>query len=540
MTATAMETARERQLEWLLDEVLGNRAPRAARREGRAAMPRWLAAAMVVLAVAAAVAVALHEDPGAPIRPAPTQDPAPAIQWHDCPAPSEVSKIPDDVVNLRAHDFRDDTIELLARFPKLTRLDLSPGRIDENGVQHLVTITDVGVEKLARLTGLRWLCLGGCSEVEGKTLGALRAIPQLEHLDLSYTQVKTSGVRSLGTLPSLRELKLSGCLQFHGSALADVAKVPGLRRLELAGCASLSAADVAQLRRLSELRHLDLSNCLGRFLGQTSVIFDDFGPRQRQNRAAPEKAPVEDGVGVTDDAVASLRGLKVETLLLRGCRSITDAVAPHLIAMKALRSVDIGELPKTTTDVLPSLPAGLVHLSLSGNHHYDAAGLEALARFDQLTSLDITGLAAIDDPLLARILTGKQLVQLKMAGTPKSRDARSAEGHWSPNVTARCAAELAKQHALEELDLTATPWLDAAAARELAKLPRLRRLRLVWCDRVDATTLQELAPAPLRDLDLFGAGISDREAMEACKAWPGCSVRLPKGKRVTQSVGEAR
>jgi len=531
MTATALEIARERQLDWLLDELLGDRQPRDVRREARTAMPRWLVAALIVLAIGAAVGVALHEDPGKPVRPTPVQDPAPAGPWHDCTSPAELDQVPADVVNLRCFDFDDATLTKLDRFEKLQRLDLSKSLPDQNGVTRSVAITDAGVAHLDALTSLQWLSLAGCWQIEGKTLGQLRSIPRLEHLDLAYTNVTTSGVARLSTLPSLRELVLSGCIGFHGSALTAIAKIPGLRRLELSACASLSAADVASLRSLSELRYLDLTNCCGFFLGQRAAAFDDFGPDGRQE--PKEKQPVEDGIGVTDEAVSALRDLPIQTLLLHGCRALTDEVAAPLAAMKHLRHLDVGNLRKTTTAILSALPTDLTSLSLQANNHYDAAGLDALQRFTRITSLDISGLTAIEDAQFAKILKGKPLVTLKMGGTPKSRDAMGARGHYLPALTVRSAAALVNHPTLESLDLKATEWMDAAAARQLVRLPNLRRLQLVWCKNVDANALVELRKVPLENVDLFGIGASDREARELAKVWPGCDVRLPKGARIS-------
>ncbi|MFN3243760.1 MAG: leucine-rich repeat domain-containing protein [Planctomycetota bacterium] len=535
MTATALDIARERQLDWLLDEVLCDRHPHVVRREARGAVPRWLAAALVVLAIGAAVGVALHDDEARRSGPTPVQDPAPdpapPIEWHECKSPAELDAVPADVEYLRGYDFDDDAVARLVRFTTLTHLDLSKSMPDARGVTRSVRIGDAGVSQLGNLSNLRWLSLAGCSQVRGKTLGQLRAIPQLEHLDLSYTGIRTSAVESLGTLPSLRELVLSGCREFHGSAIAEVARLPGLRRLELASCISLSADDVKLLRNLSELRHLDLSGCMGAFLGQTAAGFDDLFVGGRQE--PKEKQPVQDGVGVTDAAVAALRDLPIETLLLHGCRSLTDDVAGSLAAMKRLRKVDLGNLPRTSTAILKALPTNLKGLSLHANHHYDAAGLDALQRFGELTSLDISGLTAIDDARFARILAGKRLTTLKLGGTPRSRDAIGARGHYLPAVTARCVATIALQPFLEELDLKASEWLDRDAARRLAQLPNLHELRLVWCKSVDSAVLKALQPLPLTHVDLYGIGATDADVRGIATAWRGCAVRLPKGARVT-------
>jgi hypothetical protein len=128
------------------------------------------------------------------------------------------------------------------------------------------------VRELGAMKSLRWLCLARCEAMKGDGLQALEALPQLEHLDLTYSGVQTAAIERLPRLPSVRSLVLSHNLHFHGHALAAVANMPGLRRLELQGCATLAAKDVLPLVKLKELRHLDLRDCQGRFRGQTMQI----------------------------------------------------------------------------------------------------------------------------------------------------------------------------------------------------------------------------------------------------------------------------
>ena len=564
MNTAAFEIARERQLDWLLAEVLGETPRAAAPARGAWTRRQWLAAAIVLLAIGVAFAVAALRD--TPHGMAPVQDPDAPIDWRECDR-AHVDELSADVVSLRCFDFDDAAIAKLARCTRLERLDLSGMRIDARGVSEVLPITDAGVAQLATLSTLRWLSLQHCEQVEGRTLAVLRAIPRLEHLDLTHTGVTSEGLAALPQLPSLREVSLSYCLGFHGRSLADVAKLPGLRRLELEGCATVSAADVAQLANLHELRHLDLRDCMGRYRGQTEAVvaFDDI-----TNGGAPRpEPPKHDEIGVTDVAVAALAKLPLEALLLGGCEQLTDAIAPTLRGLAGLRTVDLGTLPKTTPKVLEALHPTLVKLSIAENGHYPASDLAQLVRFTQLTELDLRGVRTIDDGLLADIVAGKPLRFLGVGGTERSTMAfggrtLSTERPDGPALTAACAKALAGVTTLERLEASYSTWFDPKVATAVAALPRLRALDL-RCARVPAgglaplarsrslrtlslafastltiDELRGLAGAPLTSLDLMGTPVDPVEIRKLADAFPGCDIRLPDHTHVGGGNGGSR
>lgn len=548
MTATAYEIARERQLDWLLHEVLGGTARRAAARPTWR-RSHWLAAGIATLAVGVAFGVAMVQDRGGA---AATQDrereqpvdPEPEI-WHHCYGPDQLGDVPADVVNLKGYDFTDDTLPKLARFSKLQKLDLGGTQPDARNVIRPVPITDAGVVELQALTSLRWLSLTGCHDVEGTTLGRLAAIPQLEHLDLGWTGLTSDGVAALTGLQHLRTLVLSGCLDFHGRSLADVARLPGLRRLELRGCATVSAEHVMQLAGLHELQHLDLRHCMGAFRGQTAVF---------EGAVEPTDEPVQDGIGVTDAAVAALRDLPLVTLKLGGCVRLSDAIAEHVDSMQQLRHLDLAELPQTTAALLRGLPTRLESLSLSGNRHYERDGLRAIARLRDLQQLELDGLPQLDDDLLAAILAPLDLRTLSIGGEARMGGTRGPDGGIRPDLSAAASEPIATQRNLRELCVSYADWLTAPAATTLAAMPNLERLD-ARCARLDAPTLAALARSAslhelklrstvgltmeavrelaalrtLRQLELYGTGLPVDELRELVTSWPGCRTQLTNG-----------
>ncbi|MCB9879002.1 MAG: hypothetical protein H6835_15515 [Planctomycetes bacterium] len=572
MTTMAMEIARERQLDWLLGEVFGSES-RAAR--GVRVSRPWLAAALIVLGAGVAFGVAAlrgnsnsngngngngngnngNGNTGivAPID-AP-QQPAAPIPWIECHGEAKLGDVPADVTALRCFDFTDAGVAGLARFTNLTHLDLSGMDVDSRGYGVASKITDAGVEKLAALTRLRWLSLAECHDVQGKTLGALRAIPQLEHLDLTFTGLRSEGIAQLPELPSLRELTLSHCMDFHGRSLADVAKLPGLRRLELRGCSTVKADDVEQLAALHELRHLDLRDCMGAFRGQTMQLEDiTNGP--------PPDAPTHDSIGVTDGAIAALVGLPLETLLLDGCRSLTDGVADSIDKLKTLRAVGLGELPNLTMTTLQALPKQLRELSLDGSRQLGGPMLFPVEQLPMLEVLSLCGLEKLTDGWLWNLTREKPLRVLRIGGTRRMGDATGPDAAFRPDLTAAGVAKvLAGLPTLEELDASYSVWFDADVAAAAARLPRLRQLNLtgariaeeslaalaastslrelalIWAQGVTVPALERLSKLPLRELDLYGCRDLKAHYPNLFVSGPDARVRLPDGSYYGRRTG---
>lgn len=542
---TATKVARERQLDWLLSEELGGvtaTGARAAIRPVRAVRrQRLFAAAILTLAAGAAFGVAWLRDGDAAKE---AQQPQGEPEWQECHDPRELGSMPLDVRAMRCFDFDDQAIAALTKFVKLERLDLSAMAVNDQGYAVSLKITDAGLAHLGKLTNLRWLSLATCHDVKGTGLTALENLPQLEHLDLTYTGIASPAVERLSRLPSLRELSLSYCRNFHGRSLAEVAKIPGLRRLMLQGCTTLAAGDVAPLARLRELRYLDLRDCQGRFRGQTLSLGGE----------EPKDVPKQDGIGITDASIAALADLQLEWLLLGGSESLTDAIGETLAKMATLRSLDLSNLPKTTGALLAKVPAALVSLMLEHNPQFDGAAVRRLPPMPQLRDLGLSGLQAVGNDDLKVLLGGKSLQVLRLGGpTPVGKGA----GPTPPvdaALTSAAASLVATQRELRRLDLANARWLDAAAMQELAKLPELtdlnltsssactaaclaplassrslRSLQLIWCRQLDVAALQALAGAPLQNLDLYGTNLKPDAVKEHAKGWPGCTIRMPGG-----------
>lgn len=533
--------ARQRQLDWLLAEALGD--GRAAGTTAPLSRGLWQAAAIALLALGVAVGIAMLRR----VEPQhPAQEPG-APDWHECHGPAALAGVPTDVTALRAFDFDDAACAALARFPRLERLDLGHTDVDATGTSRALRITDAGVHALGALRNLRWLSLARCEAMRGDGLQALEALPRLEYLDLTYSGVESPAIERLPRLPSLRTLMLSHNLRFHGRSLAAVAAMPGLRRLELRGCATLTTEDVLHLRKLTALRWLDLRDCQGRFRGQ--VLWVDDVPAGGAERPPP---PVQDGIGMTDQVVAALADLPLETLLLGGCESLTDAIGPSIARMKTLRSLDLANLPKTTGALLAHVPPGVTALALDDNPQFDGSALRRLPPLG-LQELGLRGLPALRDEDVGALLAGKTLHTLRLGGAAPSGKADLAS--FAPRLTDGVAQFLALQTGLVRLELARARWLTPSACRALATLPALAELdlshtdpplesfaalatsrslhtlRLSWTRNVERGGLLQLASLRLRELDVYQTGCGDEQVTSfAGKHWPGCRITLANGR----------
>jgi hypothetical protein len=368
----------------------------------------------------------------------------------------------------------------------------------------------------------------------------------LEHLDLTYSGVDGAGLTQLARSRSLRTLVLSHCLNFPGSVLAELAKLPRLEQLELRGCPTVAAADVAALASAKQLRYLDLRDCQGRFRGQTASFGDPDAP----------PPPVQDGIGVTDQAIAALVGLPLDTLFLGGCTALTDDVAKSLAKLPRLLVLDLGNLPRTSPAVLAGVPADhLLILQLDGNMHWDAAVTIQLQRFEQLLGLSLSGVRGVDDAGLAQILRGKDLVSLELGMVAiRANAGKDGTGRVGPQLTTASLPGLVGQQKLRLLDLTGADWLDAEALGELARLPALQELRLAsagplpsaalaklatsrslqrlsleHCREVTAEHVAGLAGPTWRRISLRGTAVDVAALRELLPRFPGCEFVLPSG-----------
>ncbi|MCW8141914.1 MAG: hypothetical protein KIT58_23655, partial [Planctomycetota bacterium] len=149
-----------------------------------------------------------------------------------------------DGLRLRELDVRaaatDGDLAAIGRMTDLERLDLAGA----------AALTDEAVARLADLPALTSLGLGGASRVDGRGLGALRA---LEHL--GHDAFTDEGLAAVGGLERLTSLSVEGALSAAG--VRHLASLGRLQRLTLRAPA-LDDAALEPLRALGELARVTL------------------------------------------------------------------------------------------------------------------------------------------------------------------------------------------------------------------------------------------------------------------------------------------
>jgi internalin A len=150
-------------------------------------------------------------------------------------------------LHLRGAWVTDTELLDVARLPKLELLDLSHTRITDEGLLHLKPakqirdlnlfyaeqITDQGMTAIRDWKDLKRLNVRGTRIFDG-TMAIVSGLPQLEALDISYTQVTDNGLDGLVPLTKLKELSI-GRSKLNQGALEVLRLLPTLEYLDLGG-----------------------------------------------------------------------------------------------------------------------------------------------------------------------------------------------------------------------------------------------------------------------------------------------------------------
>jgi Leucine-rich repeat (LRR) protein len=174
----------------------------------------------------------------------------------------------------------DAELARLARQPAIHRIQLDHTKITDlgleylkplRGVRHLSLyyaeyITDDGLAHLRDWKQLEVLNLRG-TRVTSKVFEHLAHLTALRHLDLAFTQIDDDGFEHLASLPNLESLAIGGN-RLTGSCLPLLKLLPSLRSLDVGGIQRvdsglwglpLSDQNLARLGELHQLRRLSLA-----------------------------------------------------------------------------------------------------------------------------------------------------------------------------------------------------------------------------------------------------------------------------------------
>ncbi len=272
-------------------------------------------------------------------------------------------------IQLFRTDIDDDSLEVLARFPKLAQIRCGQTRVGDAGLQHLKSMTGLraidlsdcnsvssaGVAALSGLPNLKFLKIWG-PQINDRTLDSVAQMSALEVLGLNDTQVTDDGVEKLAGLSRLREVHLVRT-RVGDRSLQVLAALPNIATLRLRDT-QLSDDGLQHLSQIGGLTRLDLSE-------NSSPGISDAGLEslaQLENLTELNLWTTR----VSDEGVTKLANLETLKWLNLDKTRITDAACQTLAKMPQLEWLHLGSNSLTDAAIEPLLTLpNLKYLNLS-------------------------------------------------------------------------------------------------------------------------------------------------------------------------------
>jgi Leucine-rich repeat (LRR) protein len=248
-------------------------------------------------------------------------------------------------VNLRGTWVGDTDLRRLNELPELAALDLSLTHITDQGMNEIKGlrgivdlnlyfaeyITDEGVAAIKDWKKLKRLNLHG-TKAGDNALEHVAGLTSLEWLNVGSTLMTDVGLERLTQLPNLKELTMGGN-EMGDAGLQALRQMPGLTYLDLAGrqgtdknvwTIAMTDVGLQAVLTLKSLRELRLA-CTTASVGIEGTKFAEV--------------PV---LSVTPKWLEQMKSLsKLERLKLQGCNRVDDEAVSTLLALPALREVDL-------------------------------------------------------------------------------------------------------------------------------------------------------------------------------------------------------
>jgi len=280
---------------------------------------------------------------------------------------------------------KDSTVEFISSHcPSLTHLDLS----------NCSGISDIGVESLAKVSGLKELKLKGCSSLTCEGFQNLRNLTRLELLQLPNMDDLESAFQIVSSFPKLKELDCSNC---HQLKKVDVGfNSPALQRLDFRKCAQL--VDIIGVLRLKNIRELSLQDCCQ--INDTHIVaISSCFPLLRYLDIQKCR--------VTDSGLKFVSQLShLQFLNISKCH-ITHHGLDHLADLRDIQILYLDQIPNIGDNIFASL--GKLP-SLTQLYIWEAAGvtnygMKCLSSLTNLECLDLYSCSGISDEGLQGIST---------------------------------------------------------------------------------------------------------------------------------------
>jgi Leucine-rich repeat (LRR) protein len=271
-----------------------------------------------------------------------------------------------DSLDLAQSWVTDAELARFARRTDLRSLNLSQTKITDIGLEHLKSlrgvreldlryaeyITDAGIAYLKGWKDLERLDLRG-TRITSRALEHVAGLTRLRSLDVAFTDVSDDGLEFLTGIEKLESLAIGGN-RMSGAGLPLLKQLPALRRLDVSGIQrvdsglwglSLTAANLRHIAALKHLTHLDLSGA-----NISDRIIDRPGHPDAERSELRDLGPLSalnelevldlSHLPVDADALKSLGPLpKLRDLRLGLCKKVGDEAAPVLAALPSLRVV---------------------------------------------------------------------------------------------------------------------------------------------------------------------------------------------------------
>jgi internalin A len=248
-------------------------------------------------------------------------------------------------IDLRGSWITDSDLRRLNQFPGLTSLDLS-----------LTHITDQGMQEIKNLPGIVDLNLYFAEYVTDEGLAAIKGWKHLKRLNVHGTKVSDTTLEHISGITTLESVNL-GSVMLTDVGLERLTTLPNLKELTMGGN-ELGDAGLQALRQIPTLIYLDLSGRQGTDSNVWAIAMSDVGLEAiltLRNLRELRFGCTSIGVGIEGAKFAEVSAMsvtpiwlermksltKLEKLKLQGCDRLNDDAIQTLIAMPALREVDL-------------------------------------------------------------------------------------------------------------------------------------------------------------------------------------------------------
>lgn len=370
------------------------------------------------------------------------------------------------------------------------------------------SITPESLRTIAQVSGLvlEELCLQGCKELTDYSVEALvKHQPELQFVDISgCTELTSRSVQAIAHgLKSLSHLSLSRDWRVTEKGLANLLSVPSLRSLDLSECLNISGLETVNgLTRCTthraELETLNLRSCT--YMRDLAVFsFTQlFGETLRE-------LDLTSCVNVTDLSVRAITTYSQGLVVLRlgWCKEVTDwGLLGMMEVIKSESDNETGDNgPKFTRTFgnmgffkpprLPfeERPKLVTQDDLEQFKQQPGASLLTLSRLEEL---DLSACPKITDSSITQVVRYPDLQRLSLAMLSEIGDASLV------SIAFHCRS-------LTSLNLSQCPQIsDRGVANAVPYLQRLQHLSLSCCNNITDRSLFDLVRhcKRLRTLDI--------------------------------------